>query len=177
MSLSFKTKSKNGFTLIELLVVISIIGLLASVIFVAVNGARKKARNARRVADMKQIATAFSEALNNSGATLPDSAGSWACISTSCYGSFTYSAVPAVDAFFSPFINKASDPSDNTRGAGGYLYNSAWAGGPSGYDGVFTAGPYLDWWLEPPYKTGDCGPGRAWAVDSVHTACMLLLNQ
>lgn len=45
----------KGFTLIELLVVIAIIGLLASIITTAVNGARVKARDARRLSDIKQV--------------------------------------------------------------------------------------------------------------------------
>jgi len=51
--------NQNGFTLIELLVVISIIGFLASASIVAFNSARIKARDARRVADFKQIQTAL----------------------------------------------------------------------------------------------------------------------
>jgi prepilin-type N-terminal cleavage/methylation domain-containing protein len=50
-----QTKTKTGFTLIELLVVISIIGLLASVVLVAVNSARRKARNVKRLSDVNQV--------------------------------------------------------------------------------------------------------------------------
>ncbi len=52
-------KNKKGFTLIELLVVIAIIGLLSTLAVVALTSARTKARDSKRVADMKQVQTAM----------------------------------------------------------------------------------------------------------------------
>jgi prepilin-type N-terminal cleavage/methylation domain-containing protein len=46
---------KKGFTLVELLVVISIVGVLMTVVLVSISGARDKARDARRKAEISQI--------------------------------------------------------------------------------------------------------------------------
>ncbi|MEA1963267.1 MAG: type II secretion system protein [Patescibacteria group bacterium] len=51
--------NKKGFTLIELLVVIAIIGLLSTLAVVSLSNARLKARDAKRMSDLKQIATAI----------------------------------------------------------------------------------------------------------------------
>lgn len=50
---------RRGFTLIELLVVISIISLLSSVVFSSVNTARFKARDARRMSDLRNLQLAL----------------------------------------------------------------------------------------------------------------------
>ncbi len=73
----------KGFTLIELLVVISIIGLLASIMLLAFNNVRFKARDAKRIADMKQIVTALSFYYDDNQSSYPpvnpaaQGAGGW----------------------------------------------------------------------------------------------------
>jgi prepilin-type N-terminal cleavage/methylation domain-containing protein len=52
-------KQSKGFTLVELLVVIAIIGLLSTLAVVSLGSARSKARDARRISDIKQIQTAL----------------------------------------------------------------------------------------------------------------------
>jgi len=61
---------ERGFTLIELLVVIAIIGMLSSVVLASMGKARLKARDARRMADIKQIQTAM-ELYNNDNQKYP----------------------------------------------------------------------------------------------------------
>jgi len=46
---------KRGFTLVELVVVMAIIGILSGIIIASLDGARKSARDAKRVSDIKNI--------------------------------------------------------------------------------------------------------------------------
>ncbi|MDP3970361.1 MAG: prepilin-type N-terminal cleavage/methylation domain-containing protein [bacterium] len=49
---------RKGFTLIELLIVIAIIGLLATLAIVSLTTAQQKARDTKRIADLKQLQNA-----------------------------------------------------------------------------------------------------------------------
>lgn len=62
-----KQGGMGGFTLIELLVVIAIIGVLASVVLASLNSARRKSRDARRIADIKQIQLALELFFDSNG--------------------------------------------------------------------------------------------------------------
>lgn len=50
---------KKGFTIVELLVVIAIIGIIASVVMVSVQEAKKKSRDTARIAEIDQIQVAL----------------------------------------------------------------------------------------------------------------------
>ena len=60
-------QNKKGFTLIELLVVIAIIGILATLAVVALSTARSSSRDAKRIADLKQLQTALELYYNDYG--------------------------------------------------------------------------------------------------------------
>lgn len=67
-----KKINKKAFTLIELLVVIAIIGILSTLAIVSLQNARKSARDAKRMVDVRQLQTAI-ELYSNDTGSLPDS--------------------------------------------------------------------------------------------------------
>jgi len=67
-------KTMEGFTLLELLVVVAIIGILAAATFTLLGSARAKSRDAKRIADLKQVATGL-EFFYNRYARYPVTAG------------------------------------------------------------------------------------------------------
>ncbi len=70
------THKSKGFTLIELLVVVAIIGILATVVLASLEGARSKARDAKRLSDLKQIQIALEMYYGDNG-SYPNNGGGW----------------------------------------------------------------------------------------------------
>lgn len=86
-------KTNKGFTLIELLVVIAIIGILASLVLVALGNARSKASDARIKSNISQFRTLAEQVYDNGnssyatvGACFNSDAGA---VAANCLGSET----------------------------------------------------------------------------------------
>ncbi|MCK5459899.1 type II secretion system protein [Candidatus Parcubacteria bacterium] len=67
----FKKLNQKGFTLIELLVVIAIIGILSTMAVVALTGANTKARDSKRMSDLKVLQTAVEMYISDNGGDVP----------------------------------------------------------------------------------------------------------
>jgi type II secretion system protein G len=119
----YRNKKKHtfvllGFTLIELLVVIAIIGLLASIVLVALNNARVKSRDAKRIADIRELQAALEMYYNDNG-----SYPSLACESTP---GGTWSACWWT-MLSSQYVGKMPVDPLNVLGSYGYYYNPWYA--------------------------------------------------
>lgn len=126
MKLTFRNKA---FTLIELLVVIAIIGILASVVIASLNSARAKARDAKRVSDLKQLQTAL-ELYHAENGNYPNSSGiRGVCASYGSHG-VTGAAgyIPNLAPTYIPVL--PVDPKPTGAAADCIIYNS---GGGSEY--------------------------------------------
>jgi prepilin-type N-terminal cleavage/methylation domain-containing protein len=73
----FSLRKKRGFTLIEILLVIGIIAVLATVVIVALDPAKRfaDARNARRTSDIQSILSALHQYVVDNKGAFPDKPG------------------------------------------------------------------------------------------------------
>lgn len=116
----------RGFTLIELLVVISIISVLSTTAMTSLSGARKRARDSRRLSDMEQIRLAL-EMYKNVHGNYPNetsSNGDWE-ISYEDGGDFI--GALRTDGYF-----PAGTPVDPVNSGGKYYYYYTYGAGGAG---------------------------------------------
>jgi prepilin-type N-terminal cleavage/methylation domain-containing protein len=99
-------KSYKGFTLIELLVVIAIIGLLSTIVAAPVQSARKKAKDTKKVAEIKQMQTALANYANDNG-QYPSASSSAAIYPT--LTSLTPAYMSAIPTSVGPTVTNARD--------------------------------------------------------------------
>jgi len=131
-----------GFTLIELLVVISIIGFLASMAIFAFNNARMKARDTKRLADIRQVQYALELYFDNNGEYPEiDKARSF---KDNGNGTLWLSGAGSLGNALSPYMpNLILDPLNNSLSReyiydseGGYGYGLACSLEDIGYDNI-----------------------------------------
>ncbi len=117
--------NKKGFTLIELLVVIAIIGLLSTMSIIALNSARARSRDAKRISDIKQMQTALEMFYNDAGyypATGEVDAGDSIATGSNVYMKIVPTAPTPIDGTCSAAQNTYTYAYSGTSGAASGSY-------------------------------------------------------
>ncbi len=158
--------SRRAFTLVELLVVISIIGLLSTIAVVSLNSSRSKARDTKRLADIRQIMLAM-QLYRETNGQYPDP-GALGCGGGStgwyCLGQATgdncwrggIAGCTNLNAALQPYIAKIPDDPENAVGFYGDAYVYLYSGSDNGI-----VAPFLHWGLDQQTTTSICMGGAA----------------
>jgi general secretion pathway protein G len=113
--MNFFNFRNKGFTLVELLVVIAIISILSTVIFAVLNESREKARDAKRISDLKNIELALEVYFADNGHYPTRTVNS-------SQGAAWNGDTDSLKTDLSPYINVPVDP---LRNNGTFPYSSA----------------------------------------------------
>ena len=149
---TYNLKPNKGFTLIELLVVIGIIGLLSTVVFATLSGTRPRARDARRLSEVRQLELIL---------TVEDTAGFTSTSLTVCSSSanarVSSCTGPNTVADFGSF----NDPSTGTGGSpcvsGASVACDYSISTSAGAAGATTGNYRICFWIEDPASAGLSG--------------------
>lgn len=134
--------NKRGFTLIELLVVIAIIGLLSTLAVVALGAARVKARDSKRLSDLKQLQTALELYYSDNNAYPAGDGVNLATTNYACLNSAGLSALGCAN----PYMGRVpADPKSGyykyTVGTGTYTVDATLEGDVGGLNGAIKLTP------------------------------------
>ncbi len=114
MSHTLTHKGFRGFTLIELLVVISIIGLLSTIIAAPIQNARKKAKDVKKIAELKETQTALEQYAESNNGNYPATLSLLAPQYMPILPSYAGTGVPVRDRF--AYITYTGTPNGSTVG-------------------------------------------------------------
>jgi prepilin-type N-terminal cleavage/methylation domain-containing protein len=112
MSQTLTKKGLRGFTLIELLVVIAIIGLLSTIIAAPIQNARKKAKDAKKVAELQATTLALEQYAENNNGNYPTTLAALAPIYMPVLSTFATVSAPARDRF--SYVTYTGTPNGST---------------------------------------------------------------
>lgn len=134
--------NKKGFTLIELLVVIAIIGLLSTLAVVALGSARVKARDSKRLADLKQLQTAFELYYTDQNAYPTGSGAALGDSSHACLNSTGFAATGCANAYMQQVpVDPKSGNYSYTAASSSYSVTATLEGSVDGLSGAITLSP------------------------------------
>lgn len=134
-----RTNKTSGFTLIELLVVIAIIGLLSSVVLASLNTARAKARDAKRLTDIRQYVSALEIYYNDNNAYPYVNSATWNCLGEGyaggwCWGTGYTEAASVVNTALEGAYLPALPQTGKVINTYGYIYRCLTASPCQRYD-------------------------------------------
>lgn len=133
--------NKKGFTLIELLIVVAIIGLLSTLAVVALGSARVKARDSKRLADLKQLQTAL-ELYYTDKNEYPQVSGSLGSGSLACLNASGWQATGCSDAYMGQVpVDPQSGNYTYTAASSTYSVSASLEGTVNGLTGSITLTP------------------------------------
>ena len=147
--------TRKGFTLIELLVVVAIIGILSTVVFATIGGTRGRARDAKRLAEVKEIQLAL--AVEDTS-----SFSSQAMVGCASQNTKVSSCTAPVD------LTAFSDPSYSANSACGSITTACDYGisNSAGNGGATTGDFRICFWLEDPPSIGVTGSAGVYKTGS-----------
>ncbi|MBI3305110.1 type II secretion system protein [Candidatus Parcubacteria bacterium] len=128
----FFRNEERAFTLVELLVVIAIIGILATIVLVSLNTARIRARDTKRLGDIRQIQLALELFADSHNQVYPSGTGANDLYSLTACGAGTACGLASADACGTKSC-MSSVPLDPTGTGVKYWYDFLSATAPTQY--------------------------------------------